>query len=71
MWQKEYLKMDGSKCKENHTYTHTNNTAKNQDKEENLKAVRKKKINCPVLSTEQGFEKHMLNERMTVWVSVR
>lgn len=42
MWQTEYLKMDESKCKENHTYTRTNNTAKNQDKEENLKAVRKK-----------------------------
>lgn len=65
MWQKEYLKMyelRESKCKENHTYIHTNNTAKNQDKEKILKAVRKKKKNRPVLSTERGFEKHVLNE---------
>lgn len=56
MWQKEYLKMDESKCKENHTYTHTNNTAKNQDKEENLKAVRKKKLIAQCLAQSRALK---------------
>lgn len=45
-----------SKYKENHAYTHYNKTAKNQDKEKILKAIRKKKLFAQVL------EKYLSNE---------